>query len=826
MDSYNKAALIRHMRKHETENQVFAAGPKGGRKNFDYPDGTWFTKDGSPKPSLPAVCEMCGSLRGGHLTYPCLHNNKMSWLCNLCYLKTLGYVKAAESWEISQFDKPDFSGYTGEINVKGNTIAPAGTIVYRSMLSSEPVGYWKKYDYTVLTSFSPTPTRYQSSQSYSKEMDYHIYAIDISGLDVFIVDPLKGNQGIIVVVLEPISVERIQPLNWDDDYYLSLRAEDEEDMRGIFGFPPEGQSLGDEVFGKREGDIWSYPWTPDLFSPVYPVVPGDMAYKETEQLRLYLEQGLVGQIIQLHQICRATDKTESDEVCPACKQSHPWWPTAGLTEALPSGSYGKVMGISEVNPNRAGVIGMWVKVTSGGTETHPIGSRMWIHIKDWVPAHGATRGWEKGNYLAEQELVVKNHNYVQELLEKYPNIPVVHATSIEQLTDPQTIYFIDFPLRMYRGVPKKYGIERALETGFLTGTNENFGMFFDNNFNNGEYMPESEFPTVPVAKVYGALTLEEPFGKYLTDDGQVLEIDLQGYYIVSVRGDVWDRWNDCISWAAVPAVLGFVNVDDIMILYEKGWEAETSTIPTLEITDDVNEHSTHRCKHCGGGIYYHTQGEDIGNQPVRESWCGDSEEGPDACYSSAKYHEPYEGEADGINATYKTSIREEPNLVYFEKAGGTVNLEDATDEMYKKWKRLYLFEGQYIGFSAEGDKCYICGTTKGTLYYAGKKGLLCHYCSEGGVKIRQFAAESKLLPIGWKVLPTGQLQKTFNFDEQNAFIPIWNTVFQTDALSAILKQPTETIVSEDSLNIRLGDSRRNMRSNMQFANILNEFVEE
>ena len=87
-------------------------------------------------------------------------------------------------------------------------------------------------------------------------------------------------------------------------------------------------------------------------------------------------------------------------------------------------------------------------------------------------------------------------------------------------------------------------------------------------------------------------------------------------------------------------------------------------------------------------------------------------------------------------------------------------------------------------------------------------------------------AESKLLPIGWEVLPTGQLQKTFNFDEQNAFVPIWNTVFQTDALSAILKQPTEAIISEDSLNIRLGDSRRNMRSNIQFADILNEFMEE
>ena len=135
---------------------------------------------------------------------------------------------------------------------------------------------------------------------------------------------------------------------------------------------------------------------------------------------------------------------------------------------------------------------------------------------------------------------------------------------------------------------------------------------------------------------------------------------------------------------------------------------EAESIGFLPLSDNVDDYSTHLCKHCGDGIYYHLQGGDIGNQPARMSWCGNNQEGPESC--DAESHEPYEGEADGINATYKTSIIEEPNLVFFERAvnggnetnGGVVNIEDATGKMYDDWDRIYLSDdGQYVGYSPE-----------------------------------------------------------------------------------------------------------------------------
>ena len=151
----------------------------------------------------------------------------------------------ADNWTLELFEKPDFMGNRGKLNVQGEQIAPEGTIVYRSMPSidydiafatgflpsPEPVGFLKNFDYAVFTSFSPTPTRFQSSQSYAKdELEYPIYEIDISGLRVFITEHFLNNQGIVVVVLEPISVDRITPLDWDDEYKLILfRAEDNYD---------------------------------------------------------------------------------------------------------------------------------------------------------------------------------------------------------------------------------------------------------------------------------------------------------------------------------------------------------------------------------------------------------------------------------------------------------------------------------------------------------------------------------------------------------------------------------------------------------------------
>jgi hypothetical protein len=627
-------------------------------KNFDYPDGTWFTKEGWPRPlGWPnSECELCGSRKlMATLTYPYLHNNKMSWLCNPCWLKTLGYVKAAE---------------------------------------------------------------------------------------------------------------------------------DEEDMRGTFGFPPEGQSLGDEVFGEREGDIWTYPWTPDLYSPVYPIVPDDMAHKETAKLRKYLEHGVVGQTICLWQACRATAKTEPDEVCPNCNQTHPWWPTAGLTEALPSGTYGKVMGISEVNPNRAGVIGMWVKVTSGGTEKHPIGSRMWIHIKDYVPAHGITRGWEKGNYIAESWEAETSTN-------KPDAIDILNWVAA-----PKEIIKIAPP------PPKEAEPMRCVKC------NSNSITYSGGGFEGGQ--------------------IEVECGDC---DARYTECwEYVGYDILYEAEDYEIR-----RWIKV---LRDEDPDDI----EVDWDESNPVVPEEDWrvdwdAENFDEMSVSSHAYDRMGIRLSNTEKQIVENCARKWWKRAVINGWESLGVVALSLEAHrKTDAGGMTSngdSVVAIVREGVMTTVMLRRLNQPMSRDALRVKKVKWcfrpppstahqrgrrSRQYYAEDSYI---KKKPNCR-CGAE--LQWDAVRTAWYCIECPFNTYPDKR--AESKLLPIGWEVLPTGQLQKTFNFDEQNAFIPIWNTVFQTDALSAILKQPTETIVSEDSLNIRLGDSRRNMRSNIQFADILNEFMEE
>ena len=172
-------------------------------------------------------------------------------------------------------------------------------------------------------------------------------------------------------------------------------------------------------------------------------------------------------------------------------------------------------------------------------------------------------------FEAEDDYEAKNQEYVDDILSKYPNIPVVHAKTIHDITDTYTIYRIDFPLTMYRAISSRYGTEKIGEIGYLQGTNKNFGMYFDEHFNDGEHMKESDFATVPVRKVYGALTMGAPIRQYLPKDaGELLAIDLEGYYIISVRGDFWSRYFNKIDEHAVPAVLGDVQAEDVLMLFE------------------------------------------------------------------------------------------------------------------------------------------------------------------------------------------------------------------------------------------------------------------
>ena len=312
----------------------------------------------------------------------------------------------------------------------------------------------------------------------------------------------------------------------------------------------------------------------------------------------------------------------------------------GFSEPQPSGTWGKVTGVSDSNPNMPWVIGVWVTITDGGSPKHPVGSRVWFHVKDSHFPTSMYKGWYEGDYLkaegireccecstteglttiqagtfcwdclpinlgaeeivcpncdwswqrseggddlftchkcgfdnetyhAEDNYDAKNQEYVDDLLSKYPNIPVVHAKTIHDITDTDTIYRIDFPLTMYRATSSDYGTEKIGEIGYLQGTNKNYGMYFDKHFNDGEHMKEIDFATVPVRKVYGALTMGAPIRQYLPKDaGELLAIDLEGYYIISVRGDFWSRYFNKIDEHAVPAVLGDVQAEDVLMLFE------------------------------------------------------------------------------------------------------------------------------------------------------------------------------------------------------------------------------------------------------------------
>ena len=510
----------------------------------------------------PRKCCECNTTEG-------LTTIQAGTFCWNCLPINLG---AEDSWILEMYEKPNFMGNRGQINVWGEQVAPQGTIVYRAMpetdynialgigylpSASHNVGYLKKYDYAVFTSFSPTPTRFQSSQSYSEkfEMEYPIYEIDISGLQVFIVEPELGNQGAIVAVIEPISVDRITPLSWGEDYKMTLMAED------------------------------NY-WAGSVAKAIVNEMGDDYYFNE-----------------DLHEYNCVHFAQEMSEYLTQDGIPHEIQSFAG---------YG------------GEVAHAWVYVPSEGEYYDawtPYGVSDWKDLDFWETLDYTPEWLEQQtpeSFEAEDDYDAKNQEYVDDLLSKYPNIPVVHAKTIHDITDTDTIYRIDFPLTMYRATSSRTGTEKIGEIGYLQGTNKNYGMYFDAHFNDGEQMKESDFATVPVRKVYGALTMGAPMKQYLPKDaGELLAIDLEGYYIISVRGDFWLQNWEQINEHAVPAVLGDVQAEDVLMLFEPtmmsaeesesptptqllNWLSQPKTITTEKPFEDWEREPT-RCVWCSSG---------------------------------------------------------------------------------------------------------------------------------------------------------------------------------------------------------------------------------
>jgi Cu-Zn family superoxide dismutase len=126
-------------------------------------------------------------------------------------------------------------------------------------------------------------------------------------------------------------------------------------------------------------------WGPDVISPIFPLKGYE---RPVEEVRADLKRNLVGHEIKMWH--DSHDKGFSRDF--------------GFSEPQPSGTWGKVTGVSDSNPNMPWVIGVWVTITQGGSPNHPKGSRVWFHVKDSHFPLSMSKGWYEGDYLKAEEI--------------------------------------------------------------------------------------------------------------------------------------------------------------------------------------------------------------------------------------------------------------------------------------------------------------------------------------------------------------------------------------------------------------------------------------
>ena len=154
---------------------------------------------------------------------------------------------------------------------------------------------------------------------------------------------------------------------------------------GVIGLaePPthkQAESKMNLELGQQDPDDPNRMWGPDVISPIFPLKGYE---RPVEEVRADLKRNLVGHEIKMWH--DSHDKGFSRDF--------------GFSEPQPSGTWGKVTGVSDSNPNIPWVIGVWVTITQGGSPNHPKGSRVWFHVKDSHFPLSMSKGWYEGDYL-------------------------------------------------------------------------------------------------------------------------------------------------------------------------------------------------------------------------------------------------------------------------------------------------------------------------------------------------------------------------------------------------------------------------------------------
>ena len=122
--------------------------------------------------------------------------------------------------------------------------------------------------------------------------------------------------------------------------------------------------------GQQDPDDPNRMWGPDIISPIFPFKGYE---RPTEEVRKELQEHLVGQEIRMY-------GPQNESEARAIKQPMDWWKDVGFSEFQPEGTMGRVTGVSMSNPNQPKIIGVWVTIIRGGSDKHPVGSRVWFQI--------------------------------------------------------------------------------------------------------------------------------------------------------------------------------------------------------------------------------------------------------------------------------------------------------------------------------------------------------------------------------------------------------------------------------------------------------------
>ena len=147
----------------------------------------------------------------------------------------------------------------------------------------------------------------------------------------------------------------------------------------------EAESKMNLELGQQDPNDSNRMWGPDVISPIFPLKGYE---RPVEEVRADLKKNLVGHEIKMWH--DSHDKGFSRDF--------------GFSEPQPSGTWGKVTGVSDSNPNMPWVIGVWVTITQGGSPKHPKGSRVWFHVKDSHFPLSMSKGWYEGDYMKAEEI--------------------------------------------------------------------------------------------------------------------------------------------------------------------------------------------------------------------------------------------------------------------------------------------------------------------------------------------------------------------------------------------------------------------------------------